>query len=119
MKHSELVKKSTEMRHSQFLKSHEMRFLDREVEDFIKKINDFFGYNDGEPLDEDGVKFVTDYLKLNMQISLGIEPSIQVKKRVFDQYLDIVFLLDKAQEKKLTLKPKDIRKLIKGDLKIE
>lgn len=72
MKHDELVKKIAEMRHSEFLRPNEQKFIDKETEKFIKKINEFFGDNDGEPLDETGIKFVMDYLKLQMKLSLGV-----------------------------------------------
>jgi len=72
MKLSELEDKYLELKSSEFLKSHEFNFLDTKITFFIKEVNDEFGYNDGEPLDEDGIKFITTLLEIKWKLGNNI-----------------------------------------------
>jgi len=66
MKQKDLDKKINHMLDSEFLKEEEMNKLNNAINDWMKTLDDIFGDNDGEPLDEDGIKFVTDLLKYRL-----------------------------------------------------
>jgi len=66
MKQKDLDKKINHMLDSEFLQDEEMNKLNNAINDWMKTLDDIFGDNDGEPLDEDGIKFVTDLLKYRL-----------------------------------------------------
>jgi len=66
MKQKDLDKKINHMLDSEFLQDEELNKLNNAINDWIKTLDDIFGDNDGEPLDEDGIKFVTDLLKYRL-----------------------------------------------------
>lgn len=62
MKREEIEQKIQELQDSEYLSSEDADKVMKEVDNFIKLLNDYFGYNDGEPLDEDGINFIIEYL---------------------------------------------------------
>lgn len=72
MKLVEIKHKVNELFESEFMDSKEMTDLDHILLKFVKELQDFFGYNDGEPLDEDGIKFVIELFRLRMLESHGV-----------------------------------------------
>ena len=66
MKQKDLDKKINHMLDSEFLQDEELNKLNNAINDWMKTLDDIFGDNDGEPLDEDGIKFVTDLLKYRL-----------------------------------------------------
>lgn len=63
MKQEELQKKLDELKLSGFIPDENFLMVDRYANELIKGLNDVFGYNDGEPLEEDGIKFVLEVIK--------------------------------------------------------
>lgn len=51
------------MQTSAFFEKQQLELINIKVDVFIEKMNDEFGYNDGEPLDEDGIEFVIQLMK--------------------------------------------------------
>lgn len=51
------------MKGSEFLQEHQFLLLDSKSNEFIKQVNEIFGFNDGEPLDEDGIEFVMQLIR--------------------------------------------------------
>lgn len=72
MEQSLLDAKIKTMLESEYLKPDELKFVNFETTRFIKTLADFFGYNDGEPLDEDAVKYVITLLNLKMKNYFGL-----------------------------------------------
>lgn len=66
MNQEQLEHKIQEMMSSEFLHNPEIINLEILIDKYVKEINDMFGYNDGEPLEEDGVEFVITLLKLKL-----------------------------------------------------
>ncbi len=64
--------KLTEMKKCEFLQSKQFNTLDSKTAFFIKEINDVFGYNDGEPLDEVGIEFVIQLMKYKWMLSNAV-----------------------------------------------
>lgn len=64
----ELASKIKQMLESEFLNKEEMTNVNEKVDAFIKDLNDDFGYNDGEPLEEDGIKFVVELITLKWKL---------------------------------------------------
>lgn len=64
MNQEQLEAKINAMQKSEFLQDYHQFILDKKTDDFIKEMNDEFGYNDGEPLEEDGIEFVIQLMKL-------------------------------------------------------
>lgn len=72
MKQEELENKLTEMKKCEFLQSEQFNTLDSKTAFFIKEMNDVFGYNDGEPLDEDGIEFVIQLMKYKWMLANAV-----------------------------------------------
>lgn len=72
LKVEQIEKKILELQNGEYLRSEELDFVKKEVDKIIKTFNDFFGYNDGEPLDIDGVEFIITYLKLKWYVTNAI-----------------------------------------------
>lgn len=60
------------MTDSEFFKTDELKFIEEKILSFVNKINDYFGDNDGEALDEDGIAFVVELLRLRMLEANGV-----------------------------------------------
>ncbi|KKN76219.1 hypothetical protein LCGC14_0372450 [marine sediment metagenome] len=71
MKQKQLEDALAKMEQSEFLKD-EFSIVDAKVDTFIREVNDFFGYNDGEPLDQDGIKFIITVLELKWKLANAI-----------------------------------------------
>jgi len=55
---------------TQFFPEDQMAFITTIlIPDTIEKIRDEFGYNDGEPLDQDGIDFIVEIFKLNLYLT--------------------------------------------------
>ncbi len=73
MKQSEIEDKVTEMLQSEFLKSDEIDLLADKIDTFIKDSNNnIFGYNDGEPLDAEGLEFVMELIRYKWMLANAI-----------------------------------------------
>ncbi len=68
----QIVDKLTEMQKSMFFDEHEFRLIDSFSTEFIKNINEIFGDNDGEQLDECGIEHVLDFLKHKWMLTNGV-----------------------------------------------
>ena len=72
MNQQQLENKLEEMVKSEFIEPNELGLVRVECNNFIEKVNDIFGYNDGEPLDQDGLKFVLEMLELKWKLTNAI-----------------------------------------------
>ena len=73
MKQEEVENKIVEMLQSEFLKSDEIDPLSDKIDAFIKDSNNnIFGYNDGEPLELDGLEFVLQLIKYKWMLANAI-----------------------------------------------
>lgn len=73
MKQEEVEDKIVEMVESEFMKSNELTSLTNKIDIFIKDCNNnLFGYNDGEPLEEDGLQFVLELIKYKWMLANAI-----------------------------------------------
>ena len=65
-KQKDLVAEINRMMKSEFLQKEHLDAIDSEIDKWITFLENLFGDNDGEPLEEDGIKFVTDLLKYRL-----------------------------------------------------
>ena len=72
MNQEKLQNKLIEMKESGFMKPDEYSQVYSKIKEFIDSVGDLFGYNDGEPLDEDGIKFVLEVVELKWKLTNGI-----------------------------------------------
>src|SRR3989304_3860659 len=91
MKQKDLDKKINHMLDSEFLQDEELNKLNNAINDWMKTLDDIFGDNDGEPLDEDGIKFVTDLIPSSSNGSPSLSPKIS--SSVFIQSFIALFSL--------------------------
>lgn len=72
MNQEQLEAKINVMQKSEFLQDYHQFILDKKMAVFIKEMNDEFGYNDGEPLEEDGIEFVVQFMKLSWMLANAV-----------------------------------------------
>lgn len=60
------------MQKSEFLQDCHLFPLNKKTDDFINEMNDEFGYNDGEPLEADGIEFVIQLMKLKWMLANAV-----------------------------------------------
>jgi len=60
------------MEKSEFLQDYHQFILDKKTDLFIMEMNDKFGYNDGEPLEADGIEFVIQLMKLKWMLANAV-----------------------------------------------
>ena len=65
----------TEIRHhmnTDFIEKEQLLIVESILDEMIGRIDNVFGDNDGEPLDEDGIKFITKLLELKWKLSNAV-----------------------------------------------
>lgn len=72
MKQIDIEHAITKMQTSEFLQEDQLKILNEKTDVFIKEMNDAFGYNDGEPLEEDGLEFVMQLMRYKWMLVNGV-----------------------------------------------
>ena len=72
MKQIDIEHAITKMQTSEFIQEDQLKILNEKTDAFIKEMNDEFGYNDGEPLEEDGIEFVMQLMRYNWMLTNGV-----------------------------------------------
>lgn len=72
MNQEELENEIHKMMTSEYMEDIELGQLSRKCDEFIEINNGVFGDNDGEPLDEDGIKFVLKLLELKWKLANAV-----------------------------------------------
>ena len=72
MKEAEIENALTKMQTSEFLQEKQLDILNKKTDAFINEMNDAFGYNDGEPLEEDGIEFVMQLMRYKWMLANGV-----------------------------------------------
>ena len=72
MNQEQLGNKLNELKSTGFISEEQFLMIDRYTNELIKGLNDVFGYNDGEPLDQDGIKFVVEVLTLKWKLANAV-----------------------------------------------
>lgn len=73
MQQEQLENELSKLRKTEFIMISNFSMVDSFIDDFIRKVNDEFGYNDGEPLENDGIKFILKMIELKWKIANAIE----------------------------------------------
>lgn len=68
----QLETKLKDMLDSEFIGKEELLATESIIGETIGEINNVFGYNDGEPLDEDGIKFILEVIRLKWMITNAV-----------------------------------------------
>lgn len=68
----QLETKLKDMLDSEFIGKEELLATESIIGETIGEINNVFGYNDGEPLDEDGIKFILEVIRLKWMIANAV-----------------------------------------------
>lgn len=72
MKQIDIEHAITKMQTSEFIQEDQLKILNEKTDAFIKEMNDEFGYNDGEPLEEDGIEFVMQLMRYKWMLTNGV-----------------------------------------------
>ena len=72
MKQIDIEHAIIKMQTSEFIQKEQLTILNDKTDVFIKKMNDVFGYNDGEPLEEDGIEFVMQLMRYKWMLTNGV-----------------------------------------------
>ena len=72
MNQSQIDEQLAELKNSGFFRDEEFKMIQSKCDYFINEINNELGDNDGEPLDEDGIQFITKLLELKWKLSNAV-----------------------------------------------